>query len=49
VDTDESNDDVIAPNQNSSTENTDDQVSLFAIQGVLALVIVVVSVRRLRQ
>ena len=47
-DTDDSDDTVIEPNENSSSENTDDRVSLFAVQGVFLLVIVVVSVRRLR-
>ncbi|OYR53884.1 hypothetical protein DJ73_06170 [Halorubrum sp. Ea1] len=47
-DTGNSDDNVIEPNENSSSENTDDQVSLFAVQGVFLLVIVVVSVRRLR-
>lgn len=47
-DTDDSDDNVIEPNENSSSENTDDQVSLFAVQGVFLLVIVVVSIRRLR-
>jgi len=48
TDTNESDDDVISPNQNTSDEDTDDQASLFAVQGVFLLVIVVVSVRRLR-
>jgi len=33
TDTNESDDDVISPNQNTSDEDTDDQASLFAVQG----------------
>ncbi|WP_435100181.1 hypothetical protein [Halorubrum sp. N11] len=47
-DTDGSDDDVIAPNEDPAGEDTDDQTSLFAVQGMFLLVIVIASIRRLR-
>lgn len=44
---DDSADDVTAPNNDSADENSDDQVSLFAVQGVFLLLLVVAGVRRL--
>lgn len=44
----DSDDDVISPNQNTSSEGTDDRVSLFAVQGLLLLLIIVFGVRRVR-
>lgn len=48
MDSEDSDDDVISPNQNTSSESTDDQASLFAVQGVLLLLLVVISIRRVR-
>lgn len=45
----DSSDDVISPNQNTTDETTDDDVSLFAVQSLLVLLLTVIGVRRVKK